>query len=126
MLLLQYSKTSLYIDLCNLKQDQGQPFVTFLQRWRKLCSCYSREILEKEKIDILVSNLVPKLRNKIGKWVLETFHNMVEIAFRIEDVLKNQGIIKHNSNKNNKNNGNKNRIISYKGNQHVVNDGVVV
>ena len=50
---------------------------------------------------------------------------MVEIAFHIEDFLKNQGIIKHNSNKNNNNNGNKNRSNSYKGNQCVINDGIV-
>ena len=72
-----------------------------------------------------MSNLVPESRNEIGKWVFETFHNMVETTFRIEDVLKNQGIIKHNNNKSNNNNGNKNRITYYKGNQHVVNDGVV-
>ena len=77
------------LDLCNLKQDQGEPFVTFLQRWRKLCSCYSREIPKKEKIDILMCNLVVELRNEIGKWVFETFHNMVETTFHIEDVLKN-------------------------------------
>ena len=39
--------------------------------------------------------------------------------------MKNQGIIKHNCNKNNNNNRNKNRSTSYKGNQHVVYDGVV-
>ena len=72
-----------------------------------------------------MGNLVPKLRNEIGKWVFETFHNMVETTFRIENVLKNQGIIKHNSKKSNNNNGNKNRSTYYKGNQHVVNDGVV-
>ena len=113
------------LDVCNLKHDQGEPFVTFLQRWRKLCSRYSRDVLEKEKIDILVSNLVLELRNKIGKWVFDTFHTMVQTTFCIEDVLKNQGIIKHNSNKNNNNNGNKNRSTSYKWNQHVVNDGIV-
>ena len=32
------------LDLYNLKQDQGELFVTFLQIWRKLCSRYSREI----------------------------------------------------------------------------------
>ena len=77
-------------------------------------------VIEKEKIDILVSNLVPKVGNDIGRWVFETFHNMVETIFHIEDVLKNQGIIKHNSDKNNNNNGNKNRSTSYKGDQCVV------
>ena len=70
--------------------------------------------------------MVLELRNEIEKWVFETFHNMVEKTFCIEDVLKNQGIIKHNSKKSNNNNGNKNRNTSYKGNKHVVNDGVVM
>ena len=53
---------------------------------------------------------------------------MVETNFCIEDILKNQGIIKNNvnGNKNNNKNGNKNKNASWnKGNQHVVNDGVV-
>lgn len=46
-------------DLCNLKQKQGEPFLTFLQRWRQLCTKYPRKIPESEKLDIFLDNLTP-------------------------------------------------------------------
>lgn len=122
------SRSVTMLDLCNLKQNQGEPFVTFLQRWRRQCSRYPRTIHEDEKIDILVSNLVPEMRYEIKKIVFTSFDTMIDTACRIEDVLKEQGILtRHNNNTNNgqHNNKDKGKNNNWNKNKQVVNDGVV-
>ncbi|WP_044908791.1 hypothetical protein, partial [[Clostridium] innocuum] len=73
-----------------------------------LCSKYSRTIPEEERIDIIVSNLVPELRYEVRKIPFNSFDTMVEVACRIEDVLKEQGILAKSTNNNNGQNNNNN------------------
>ena len=118
------------LDLCKLKQNQGESFVAFLQRWRRLCAKYPRTIPEEERIDIIVRNLVPKLRYEVRKIPFNSFDTMVEVACHIEDVLKEQEILakstnNNNSQNNNSNNGNKDKKNYWNKNKQVVNDGVV-
>lgn len=40
------------LDICNTKQKKGEPFISYLQRWRKLHIRYPRQITKNEKIDI--------------------------------------------------------------------------
>ena len=63
--------------------------------------------------------------------VFESFDTMVEAAFRIEDVLREQGILtkngnnNNNSQNNNNNNKDKGKNTYWNKNKQVVNDGVV-
>ena len=74
--------------------------------------------------------MVPKKKYEVKKMVFESFDTMVEAAFRIEDVLREQGILTKNGNNNNnghnKNNKkDKGKNINWNKNKQVVNDGVV-
>ena len=111
------------LDLCNMKQKVGEPFVTYLQRWRKLYSSYPRQLPENEKIDIFVSSLIPELHYDLRKQIYLTFNDMVESAFRIEDVAIKKGEITISKDKSNGNWKDKNK--SWNKNKYVVNDGVV-
>ena len=75
--------------------------------------------------------MVPKMKYKVKKMVFESFDTMVETAFRIEDVVREQGKLTKHGNKNN-NGQNKNKKNKDKGknsywnnNKQVVNDGVL-
>ena len=81
------------IDLAAMKQHQGEPFVTYLQCWRSLYSRYPRQLLEREKIDIFVNTLVPKLYYDLRKQLFTTFNDMVESAYQIEDIAITKGDI---------------------------------
>ena len=51
--------------------------------------------------------MISKMWYEVKKMVFEFFDTMVETTFRIEDVLKEQGIFtKHGNNKNNSQNNN--------------------
>ena len=75
--------------------------------------------------------MVFEIKYEVKKMVLESFDAMIETAFRIEDVLKEQGILTKNGNNNthgqtnNNNNKDKRKNTYQKKNKQVVNDGVV-
>ena len=123
------SRSVTLLDLCNTNQNQGKLFVTFFQRWTQKCSLYSRTIHENEKIEILISNMIPKMQYKVKKMVFQSFDSMVEITYRIEDVLKEQGILakqgNNNNNGHNKNNKDKGKKSYWNRKKQVVNDGFV-
>ena len=48
-------------DLCNLKQNAGEHFLTFLQRWQQLPNIHKME-----KLDICTDNLLPNFEYKIS------------------------------------------------------------
>lgn len=85
--------------------------------------------LAKEKIEIIIRNMIPKMWYEVKKIVFESFDMMVEKTFRIEDVLKEQGILaKHGNNNNNgqsNNNKDKGKHSYWNRNKQVVNDGVL-
>ena len=63
-------------DLYNLKQKVGEPFLTFLQRWRQLYTKYSRKIPEQEKLDIFTDNLLPNFGYRVQLYGPRTFEDM--------------------------------------------------
>lgn len=75
------------IELCNTKQKIGEPFLTFLQRWRKIFSRYSQRIPDSEKMDIFINNLIPKLKYSIQMQVYPSFKKMVDSTLRMEGLL---------------------------------------
>lgn len=81
------------IELCNTKQKIGEPFLTFLQRWRKRFSRYSQPIPDFEKMDIFVNNLIPELKCNIQMQVYPSFNKMVDSALKMEDMLVRKGDI---------------------------------
>lgn len=110
------------IDLAAMKQHQGEPFATYLQCWRALYSQYPRHLPEQEKIDIFVNTLIPELYYDLRKQLFTTFNDMVESAYRIEDVAIRKGDIVLN--RDTRNHG-KDRSKPWNKNKYVVNDGVV-
>ena len=65
------------VDLGALKKHQGEPFFTYLQCWRDLYSRYPQQLPEREKIDIFVNTLVPKLYYDLRKQLFSYFQDMV-------------------------------------------------
>ena len=82
LFLQQYSHNIQHLvtiyDLCNLKQCHGEPFLTFLQRWRQLYTKYSRKIPKNEKLDIFLDNLVPEFGYLVQLQGPLTFDDMIK------------------------------------------------
>ena len=72
-----------------------------------------------------------EMKYEVKKMVSESFDTMVEAIFRIEDVLRKQGILtkkngnNNNNGQNNNNNKDKKKNTYWNKNKQVVNDGVV-
>jgi hypothetical protein len=54
------------LDLWKEKQKIGEPFITFLQIWRRLFARYSRLVPEKEKMDIFINSLDQELSYRLN------------------------------------------------------------
>ena len=78
-------------DLCNLKQRVGEPFLTFLQRWRQLYTKYSCKIPDMEKLDIFTNNLLPNFGYRVQLQGSCTFKDMVIQAICIEEFMVKKG-----------------------------------
>ena len=52
--------------------------------------------------------MVPEMKYEVKKMVFESFGTMIEVAFIIEDVLREQGILTKNGNNNNNGQNNNN------------------
>ena len=68
--------------------------------------------------------MVPKMKFEVKKMVFKSFDAMIETTFRIEDVLKEKGILNKNGNNNN-NFTDKGKNTYWNKNKQVVNDGVL-
>ena len=110
------------IELAAMKQHQGEPFVTYLQCWRSLYSQYPCQLPKREKIDIFVNILMPKLYYDLRKQLFTTFNDMVESAYQIEDVAIRKGDLVLNWDT--RNHG-KDRGKPWNKKKNIVNDGVV-
>ena len=75
------------LDLCNIKQKHGEPFLTFLQRWRHLLSKYPRNILESERMEIFIQNLTPDMSYKVQLQCPPTFKKLIENGVKIEEAM---------------------------------------
>lgn len=116
------------IDLCNTQQKTGEPLLTFLQRWRRMFFRYPQPILDSEKMDIFVNNLVSKLKYSVQIQVHPSFNKMVDNAIRMEDVLIKKGDItpwKETQTESSSKEKNKYWKFAKDNNKNVVNDGVV-
>ena len=77
--------------MCNLKQRVGEPFLTFLQRWRQLYTKYSCKIPKTENLDIFTDNLLPHFGYKVQLQGPHTFEDMVTQAICIEEFMVKKG-----------------------------------
>ena len=112
-------------DLCNLKQRHGEPFLTFLQRWRQLYTKYSRKIPENEKLDIFLDNLVPEFGYLVQLQGPLTFDDMIKQAVRIETFMVKKGDLTVNKDNKQGSSSNKDKPKATNKNHDVVNDGIV-
>jgi hypothetical protein len=71
------------LDLCKAKQKFGEPFITFLQRWRRLFARYSHPVLEKEKMDIFINSLDQELSYMLNLHCPPNFEKLIENAITI-------------------------------------------
>ena len=110
------------IYLCAIRQNQGKSFAAYLQCWRSLHSRYSRQLPEREKIDIFVNTLVPELYYDLRKQLFSSFNDMVESSYCIEDIAIKKGDVVIN--KDIRGNG-KDKNKSWNKNKYFVNNGVV-
>ena len=112
------------IYLGDIRQNQGEPFATYLQCWRSLYSRYPCQLPKRENIDIFVNTLVPELYYDLRKQLFSSFNDMVESAYCIEDVAIKKGDIVINKDIRGYGNG-KDKNKSWNKNKYVVNYGVV-
>ena len=105
-----------------MKQHQGEASVTYLQCWRSLYSRYPLQLSDTEKIDLFVNTLVLELYYDLRKQLFTSFNDMVESAYRIEDVAIRKGDIVLN--RDTRNHG-KDKNKPWNKNKYILNDGVV-
>lgn len=116
------------IEIYNTKQKTGDPFLTFHQCWRKMFSRYSLPILDYEKMDIFVNNMIPELKYSIQMQVHPSFNKIVDNYIRMEDVLIKKGDIstwKETQPESSSKEKNKNWKYGKDNNKNIANDGVV-
>lgn len=82
------------IDLCNMKQLPGESFKVFLQWWRHTFAKYHRDILEKEKTNIFINSLSKPMNYWLQLQGPKNFKITLENAFKVEETLINNDIIK--------------------------------
>ena len=113
------------IDIYNLKQYPGEPFLTFLKRWRKKFSLYARPIPEMEKLEIFINNLVPEINYPLQMQDHTSFDKMVDNAIKIEKVLVKKGDITLQKDKYESRSNSKGKSKNWNKNKGIVIDGVV-
>lgn len=75
------------LDLCNTKQKNREPFMTFLQRWRRLFARYPRLVPNNENMDIFIDNLNDEMSYVLKLQCPPSFEKMVENGIKIEEAL---------------------------------------
>ena len=103
----------------------GEPFLTFLQRWRQLYTRYSRKIPETEKLDIFTDNLLPDFGYKVQLQGPRTFEDMVTQAIRIEEFMVKKGELTLHKDKRQGSTSVRDKSKYANKNREVVHDGVV-
>jgi len=90
--------------LCHTKQDDGESFLSFFQRWRSLASKCPCHMLENQLVPIFVESLNTKLMHQLQIHCCTTFGDVVEKEIAIKKALIAKGAIKiFNKNQNNQN-----------------------
>lgn len=111
-------------DLCATKKKNGEPFMTFLLHWRNLASQIPMDILEEEKVNLCIENLVPELMYELKIKSPSTIVKLMKKRVSIEDSLIHKGILKINKDNNNMSTyTDKEKFFSKK--KNVTNDGIV-
>lgn len=82
------------LDLCNTKQKNGEPFMTFLQRWRSLFARYPCPVLDNEKMDIFIDNLNEEMGHALKMQCPPSFNKMFENEIKIKEALVKKGVLK--------------------------------
>jgi hypothetical protein len=114
------------LDLCKEKQKVGEPFITFLQRWRRLFARYSRPIPEKEKMDIFINSLDQELSYRLNLHCCPHFEKLIENTITIEGALVKRRVIKFDKDNPSSSNHNINdKTRFWNRNKNIVNDGIV-
>lgn len=100
--------------------------LTFLQRWRQLCTRCHHKLLESERLDILLDNFVPDFGYQVQLQGPLTFDSMIKQVVRIEAFMIKKGeLTLGKDNKQGSSNSNKDKGKLVNKNRDVVNDGVV-
>ena len=86
---------------------------------------YSQKILEFEKLDIFLDNLLLDFGYQVQLQAPLTFDNMIKQAVRIEAFMVKKGDLTLNKDNKQGSSSNKDKSKIFNKNQDVVNDGVV-
>lgn len=112
------------LDLYNIKQNNGEPFMVFLQRWRWLFNRYPRDVQNQEKMDIFIDSLTSEMSYRLKLKCPPSFAKLIENSLKIEDAMVKKGELKLYNNNNNGNNSNNNKPKFWMENKNVANEGV--
>lgn len=126
------------LDFYNIKQKNGESFMTFLQRWRCLFNRYPRPVPDHKKMGIFIDNLTSEISYRLKLQCPPSFSKIIENGRKIEDAMAKKGELKlykegndssnsfnNNNNNNNNNNHNNDKPKFWTRNRNIVNDRVV-
>ena len=75
-------------ELETTKQRNGQPFSSFLTRWRAKAAQMINRSSKQEQVDIIINNLLPTYQNFLQTQYLPTFKSLIATANKIEDLIQ--------------------------------------
>lgn len=78
-------------ELYTLKQNQGETFTNFLQRWRQRARKTKWPLLDEQQVGIIIANLDPNLSFHLKMQCITSYGELVPRALIIERALISQG-----------------------------------
>ena len=74
-------------DLLNTKQGSGEPFISFLTRWRKKLAQMKYRLAESDQLDIAIEACIPPLANKLRDMGIRDFNELYRFGVQVETDL---------------------------------------
>ena len=71
-------------ELLNTKQGSGEPFTSFLTRWREKLAQMKYRLVESDQLDIAIEACIPPLANKLNDMGIRDFNELHRFGVQVE------------------------------------------
>lgn len=79
------------------KQGAFEPIVNYIDKKRKFCRKFNRNMTDEEQIGIIVQNMLPEIKTRLKPFSIQTIDDLIEKAKIIEECLKEDNEIEINN-----------------------------
>ena len=71
-------------ELLNIKQGSGEPFTSFLTRWREKLPQMKYMLAKSDQLDIAIEACIPPLANKLNDMSIRDFNELYRFGVQVE------------------------------------------